>query len=552
MSKSRPSQPSANPWEALFSSVTRPLPLRGAAYDGNASASSSSSSSMSSSGASPPHPSASGGYTILVQHSANCASLRSHASSSVRGGRGGGGGGGNDNDNVGYGISGPFLVGRAFEELCRRCDGAVVLVSSIGGVLDVDELLDGCNKDDYGDDCDADYDYDDEGCDFEDDDGISLSGGRNGSHPQTLMKRRDGWMRRFRRNGACVDLSSDPFGWEEGDHSEEDDVDDTTDRDDDDDARCDSLFLHGCTMNKLSLVAIAIRRAAAAVEARRSTSAVGRNPSGDATRRQAVPVVFDTLAPLLHAHGTGRVVRFLKSLRIVVHPSSSSSSSSSSSLPVLSPVVVPVLHESLRPSEQRSLEDVSDALVHLRLFGGAPSSGGGVGGHGPSSASASAAASNTSAVVVVSGIVDLVRRGGGSGRGGGMRGGKLVRHCVPFRVMRSPSTTIGGGGGGDRRTDARGGHYWILDGRVGECDGNAVGDDVAGERARPGRAAPTHLSSGRIARTANVVASSDRQRKLNPSNDAGASSGPRIYYQNDDPEFDDLDEEEGLDDDLDL
>jgi hypothetical protein len=81
-----------------------------------------------------------------------------------------------------------------------------------------------------------------------------------------------------------MDLSSDPFGWEEeGDHSEEDDVDDTTGRDDDDDdARCrNSLFLHGCTMNKLSLVAMAIRRAAAAIEARLGTTAGGRNPSGD-------------------------------------------------------------------------------------------------------------------------------------------------------------------------------------------------------------------------------------------------------------------------------
>ena len=134
-------------------------------------------------------------------------------------------------------------------------------------------------------------------------------------------------------------------------------------------------------------------------------------------------------------------------------------------------VVVQVLHESLNPSEQRSLMDVSDALAHLRLFGGAPSSGGGVGGREPSSASASAANNdgdgwnNTSAVVVVSRILDLVRGGGGGGPpGGGMQGGKLVRHCVSFLVMRSPSTTIGGGS--DQRTDTRGGHYWILDGRL--------------------------------------------------------------------------------------
>ena len=303
-------------------------------------------------------------------------------------------------------------------------------------------LLDGCDDGDGGDDPDADYEDDDndDECDYEDDDGISLKGGRNGStNLWMLIKRSDGWMRRFRRNGACVDLSSDPFGWEEGGgHSEGDDVDDNTGRDDDDDdARCsNSLFLHGCTMNKLSLVAMAIRRAAAAIEARRGTTAGGRNPSGGATmrprRRRAVPVVFDTLAPLLHAHGAVRVVRFLKSLRIVLHPPSSSSSSSSS---VLSPVVVSVLHESLRPSEQRSLEDVSDALAHLRLLGGAPSSGGGgVGGRGPSSASASAANNDVdgSAVVVVSGMLDLVRRGGGGGPGGGMRGGQAR---TPLRTL---------------------------------------------------------------------------------------------------------------------
>ena len=175
-------------------------------------------------------------------HSSNSASLRSHASLSARGGHGGGGGGANDNDNIGYGISGPFLIGKAFEELCRHCDGAVVFVSSIGGVLDVDELLDGYDNGDGGDDRDANYDDDDDDddddeCDYEDDDGIRLKGGRNGStNPLTLIRRRDGWMRRFRRNGACVDLSSVPFGWEEeGGHSEEDDVDDTAERDDDDD-----------------------------------------------------------------------------------------------------------------------------------------------------------------------------------------------------------------------------------------------------------------------------------------------------------------------------
>jgi hypothetical protein len=70
---------------------------------------------------------------------------------------------------------------------------------------------------------------------------------------------------------------------------------------------------------------------------------------------------------------------------------------------------------------------------------------------------------------------------------------------------------------------------------VGDCDDDAADYDVAAERARPGRAAPTDRSSGRVAETANVEASSDRQCERDPLNNSGASSGPRIYYQNDDP-----------------
>jgi len=165
MSKSRPLELSVNPWKALLSSVTRPLPL----CDGDPAALVSSLSSTS--GASPlPHPSAAGG--------APCCSTQRIALPSIAS-RGGGGGGANDNENIKYGISGPFLVGKAFKELCRHCDGAVVIVSLIGGVLDVDELLDGCDDGDGGNDHDANYDDDDDDdeCDYEDDDGISLKGG---------------------------------------------------------------------------------------------------------------------------------------------------------------------------------------------------------------------------------------------------------------------------------------------------------------------------------------------------------------------------------------
>ncbi|KAL3783949.1 hypothetical protein ACHAW5_010463 [Stephanodiscus triporus] len=201
---------------------------------------------------------------------------------------------------------------------------------------------------------------------------------------------------------------------------------------------------------------------------------------------------------------------------------------------VLSPIVVPVLHESIRPSEMRYLEDVSDAMVHLKLMDASLN-----GGDNGSSASANDASNSNNAATVVSfGMMDLVRRGGG-GVVGGIRGGKLMHHCVPLRIMRSSASSIGRGD----HMDVRGSYYWIFDNH---SDFDATED--FGDKARP-KQALTNQSSGRSTKSMNAEAGD--QRKQGSSN-VTASSGPRIYYEDNDPEFDDYDEEEGLDDDLDL
>jgi hypothetical protein len=85
--------------------------------------------------------------------------------------------------------------------------------------------------------------------------------------------------------------------------------------------------------------------------------------------------------------------------------------------------------------------------------------------------------------------------------------------------------------------DERCRYGWIFDT---DTDRDDVAEDT-GVHARARRAS-TDQSTGRFVRTTNDIEASVQEKR----------DGPRIYYQDNDPEFDDLDEEDGLDDDLDL
>ena len=225
---SNKSQP--NPWEALISSATRARPTRPVlttAFSGESDDGGTSLSSSAGGG---------GGYTILLQHSLTPKSQRKWAldstmavvdkssnnlSNNINSGtrsnksnntasssRSRSGGGGDW-----YG-SGPFLVRQALYDLSTRCNGRVVFVSVAGttGILDLDALHD--NND------------------------VSSS-----SSPSSSL-------RLFRQNGACVDLSSNPFGWNDEDNNDEDNT------------NCNNnSFMTKATMTNLQSLASAIRQA---------------------------------------------------------------------------------------------------------------------------------------------------------------------------------------------------------------------------------------------------------------------------------------------------
>ena len=303
-----------------------------------------------------------------------------------------------------------------------------------------------------------------------------------------VLRKRIHALQMFRQNGACVDLSSNPFGWE------------------DDDAENDACnsFVQRSSMNKLQPIAMSIRRAAANIQDRQPPFQ-GQEQRGrkQQTLQQPIPIVFETLTPLLHIHGVEKISLLLKSLGRVAP----STMKSSGIHPVLSPIIAPILYESISPSKHRCLEDVADAMVHLNLFD-AP--------EGTSLPSFN----DPDSSAVISGVMDLVRRGGGGG--GGLRG-KLIRHCVPFHIMRAAAWNP------THPMDSRESCYWVLD--------NENGD--------------TNNEVNKNKKESNDLSTDSTSAAVGPAA-TNAPARPRIYLEDDDPEFDDYDEEDDLDDDLDI
>lgn len=541
--KESSSPPSLNPWEALFSSATRSQPIISNNANDDVDAKKVSSCDVTTSSSTimqnnnnthhHRHMNNKGGYTILIQYSITPKSQRKWAlltstmnttnSNNI-----------NINSNINsrnntnregmsllqplstprsssgssasapYGISGPFVIQQALEVLCNKCNGAVIFVSTLGMdsiFLDINNSVVDQESESYNMKSSIDDD-DDNDSDGEDENNI-----------QTLQKKRRNAIHMFQRHGACVDLSSDPFGWEL-----DDGIDNSTQNSNNctKDTRKDAhgssnISTYSCAMDKLQSIAMTIRSAAASIESRRCQG----QEEQEENMQQPIPIVFESMTPLLNIHGVEKVGVLLKSLGSV----NSGTETTTNSYSILSPIVAPILYESIRPSDHRYLEDISDAMLHVSLVGEGSSN---------PSGSSSSSASSSSTGVISSGVLDLVRRGGSRGLGG-----KFIRHCIPFHVMRlkpptaAAATTTNG--------QFQSSYYWILDHNDDEQN-HTENDTVTVKK----KVASDNTSNG--------IMKSDEQ----VGKEETLASRPRIYMQDDDPEYDDYDEEEDLDDDLDL
>lgn len=200
---------------------------------------------------------------------------------------------GGSNSGGGYGISGPFLIQQSFEELCHRCNGAVIFISTIGNssTLDMNELSMemSSNNGIHDDEMMVDGSYQ-----------VSDNNNDNGNYTQHPLEKHRKAIQMFQRNGACVDLSSNPFGWDDDD----DTSNNTKDMDESD------LFIHKCSMNKLQPIANAIRKAALSIESRRGSSEQqlkSQQQTKQQHMHQPMPIVFESMTPLLNVHRVDKV-----------------------------------------------------------------------------------------------------------------------------------------------------------------------------------------------------------------------------------------------------
>ena len=262
----------------------------------------------------------------------------------------------------------------------------------------------------------------------------------------------------FRRHGAIVDIASNPFGWE-----------------DEQDENDGGLVVYS-RIDKLQSVANAVRRAATTLRGRHDCRSIEENSF------QPVPVVLDSLTPLLNHHGVEKVALLLESFGL-----------STDKQAVLSPIIASVLCESIRPSDHRRLEDLADAMVQLHVR------------H-------STQAYYRDTIEVMTGTLEMIRRGGGKN---GL-GGKLVHDHIPISIRHNRS----------RSNDPKKAFYWVLNCHKEDEAIVEVEDTFDNEH------------GGVLG-----VKADDAKKPF---------TRPRIFLEENDPEYADLDEEDDLDDDLDL
>lgn len=262
-----------------------------------------------------------------------------------------------------------------------------------------------------------------------------------------------------------VDAASDPFGWDNGCAGEEE----------------SSV----ANVGNLDSVVERIRDEVSGVLA---AAADGEGAAN--TPAAPVPLVIQSLTPILQIHGLARTLRFLKSV---------------SSL--CCPVVVPALTELLTPSQHRQLEDTANAL--LCLHGG-------------------------EAVLLREGVRER---------------GNVVRENLPFRIVPDadrPGERMVEITAEKEDVTERGGE--TVDSLVGKGDEGVASSQSASSRRKVRLKLEDEEVVGRgeggSRRTGENEASSTAAA-------ATASPAPRIYLQDDDPEFEDYDEEDP-DDDLDI
>jgi hypothetical protein len=162
-------------------------------------------------------------------------------------------------------------------------------------------------------------------------------------------KRRDVKLcKMFEENGVVVDLSSGPLDWDEP--GDEDDNDDNHPGGNIMREHQTGVHTIKGEMCNIKSILLAIQDAASHISTRCRRDATAANV------HHPIPIIFDSLTPLVLYHGVEKVHIFLTMLKQTKRTT------------FLSPIFIPLLSEILSPPGNRILEDYSDAV--MTLYGG--------------------------------------------------------------------------------------------------------------------------------------------------------------------------------------
>jgi len=148
----------------------------------------------------------------------------------------------------------------------------------------------------------------------------------------------------FDQNGCVVDLSSDPLGWD----------------DDFDNDNSNPTNIIVSRINNLEKIGKAIQQASISIQERSKDNNANMKVSS-----QPIPIVFDSLQPLILVNGLSATVALLHHLRTIHHSKYPEFGSVTPSPFVYSPLIAPILTHFLSPQQHRRLEDISNAIVHV-------------------------------------------------------------------------------------------------------------------------------------------------------------------------------------------
>jgi hypothetical protein len=286
--------------------------------------------------------------------------------------------------------------------------------------------------------------------------------------------------RLFETNGVFVDLHTNPLGWDE----EEQKMPAQADRK----SEANSKVVHG-KLTSFQSIYSCIKSACSEIQSKLESSG------------KPIPIIFESMTPLLLYHGIDKLSRFLAFLK----------QDSRNCLSFPSPIVIPVSIESLNPFSHRLLEDLSDAVLTL-----------------------------------VAGRLEIAKRSARYGGNiGGLSGARLVKDVQVFEVEGDRGMHI--------RCISKGGSQHKSSKQNGEDEGiedsisNIEGINISPSKEETSSSLQQKKGLG----SKNPILQHEGEEgRLRPEI-TGSKPAPHIFMEENDPEFDDLDEEDP-DDDLDI